>query len=309
MAALTQLDLSSVRGFTQSVDWVRKQILLKNKPKPRILELEVKLSLRSSPEFGVITVFVDSENGYLFGFRGQDKTYILRDDSQDEYEKLLKQAGNPAPAILRGVGSDHRSLGTFLPNKDSGAGMRGRTYVMANLQEAARLTEFSQSGGSVTESDVAGAISILVCMLAECARSPRIEREFEKIYFGDFAKADESFQVYDKAKRIRDLADVFPNHLLSERVEKLVKRANEMSGLLLRIRSRMGAKPLPDGDLIALCLHGSNSNPGGDKDSAHRVRIICNELKANSNPKTMTEILSLCANEAAVRAAQAGVIG
>jgi hypothetical protein len=313
MAGVTQLDLTSARGFTEAVDWMRKNILPSTGSKPRVLELDVKLSLRSSTDFGVITLFVDTRNGYLFAFRGKDKTYILSDDSAEEYLALLKTASAKV-AVLHGVGSDHRSLGTFLPNKDS-SGMRGRTYAMANLQDAARLNHFSQTTGSVTRPDVASAMSILVCMLAECARWPHIEREFEKIYFGESVKADEVFKVYDKAKRIRDFANAFPNHLLMDRVEKLVKRATETNDLLSRLHSNMGANAMPDQALIELCLKSSNSVPGGDKDSVDRIRKICAELglKPDIDPKraaiNMTEILSLCANNPAVRAAQSGVIG
>jgi hypothetical protein len=314
MAAITQLDLSSARGFIQAVDWIRKSILLNTDPKPRVLELGVKLALRSSADFGVITLFVDTRNGYLFAFRGQDKTYILRDDSADEYGALLTKNGSGPVAVLHRVSSDHRSLGTFLPNKDSG-GMRGRMYAMANLQDAVRLADFSQTGGPVTDNDVNGAISILVCLLAECARWPSIEREFEKIYFGENVKADEVFKVYDKAKRIRDFANVFPNYLLSDRVEKLVKRSMEAKELLSRLHTKMGASSTTDKELIELCLKAPNSVAGGDKDSVQRIRQICAELdlKPEVDPKgaadNMAEIQSLCANDRAVRAAQSGVIG
>lgn len=308
MAPVTQLDLSSVHGFTQAVDWIRNNILLSDKPQQRIIALDVKLKLRSSPDFGLVTLFIDTENGYLFAFRGQDGAYILRDDRQNEYKGLLKQSGNGPVAVLRGVGSDHRSLGTFLPNKDS-AGMRGRTYGMANLQDAARLAAFSQDHGPVTETDVAGAMSVLVCMLAECARWPRIQHEFEKIYFGENVKADEVFKVYDKARRIRELASVFRDYVLSYRVERLVKRANEVNELLARLRVKLPGCSLDDEELIKLCLHSPNGNPGGDKDSAQRIRMICTELKADTDPVKVMEILSLCSNEQAVRAAQSGVVG
>jgi len=313
MAAVT-LDLSTPRGFTHAVDWIRKSILLNANPKPRVLELDVKLSLRSSADFGVITLFADTRNGYLFAFRGKDKTYVLHDDSQDEYVGLLKKDGIESVAIVHGVGSDHRSLGTFLPNIDAG-GMRGRTYVIANLQDAARLADFSQAGGSVTNGDLISAMSILVCMLAECARWPRIEREFEGIYFGENVQADEVFQVYDKAKRIRDLASVFRDYLLGDRVERLVKRATEMRELLSRVQSKMGESSVTDEALMELCLRAKNSFPGGDKDAAQRIRDICTQLdlKPERDPKgaakKMAEILSLCGNDRAVRAAQSGVIG
>ncbi|HEX4227517.1 MAG TPA: ribosome-inactivating family protein [Bryobacteraceae bacterium] len=315
MADVTQLDLSSVRGFTRAVDWIRRSILLNTGPKQRILELGVKLSLRSSAELGIITLFVDSKNGYLFAFRGRDKIYILRDDSQDEYLTLLKKNGSETVDVLPGVGSDHRSLGTFLPNKDSGAGMRGRTYALANLQDAARLADFSQTTGPVTEHDVAGAISVLVCMVAECARWPRIEREFEKIYFGENVKADEVFKVYDKAKRIRNYASVFPNYLLSDRIEKLVKRAVEVKELLSRLHAMMGASSMTDEALIELCLKAPKSVSGRNKDSLERLQRICSELglMPDIDPKgaaeKVTGILDLCANDLAVRAAQSGVIG
>ena len=314
MAAVTQLDLTSAGGFTHAVDWIRKNILLNAQAKSRVFELDIKLLLRSSANFGVITLFVDTRNGYLFAFRGRDKRYVLRDDSQDEYIALLTRNGSGPVTVLQGVGSDHRSLGTFLPNKDS-VGMRGRTFAMANLQDAARLTDFSQTTGSVTDYDVACAMSILVCMLAECARWPRVEREFEKIYFGENVKADEVFKLYDKDKRIRDFAKAFPNYLLSDRVEKLVKRATEAKELLSRLHSRAGANTMTDRALIEMCFQAPNSVPGGDKDSVQRIRKISAELgfspdadsKAAAN--NMTEILSLCANERAVRAAQSGVIG
>lgn len=314
MAAVTQLDLSSARGFTQAVEWIRKSVLLNTDSKSRVLELDVKLSLRSSAEFSVITLFVDTKNGYLFAFRGQDKIYILRDDGQAEYFALLTKQGGEPVAVLHGVGSDHRSLGTFLPNKES-SGMRGRTYALANLQDAARLADFSQTAGPVTGSDVACGMSILVCILAECARWPRVEREFEKIYFGETVKADEVFKVYDKAKRIRDFAEVFPNYLLGDRVEKLVKRAAEVRELLARLRLKMSANSMTDEALLALCLKTPPAVPGGDKEAVQRIREMCSELrlKADADPKeaakSMSEILSLCGNDSAVRAAQAGVIG
>lgn len=309
MASVTQLDLSSVHGFTQAVDWIRKNILLSDKPQQRILALDVKLKLRSSPDFGVVTLFIDTENAYLFAFRGRDKVYILRDDRQNVYESLLKQSGSGPVAVLSKVGSDHRSLGTLLPNTDS-AGMRGRSYAMAHLQDAVRLANYSLDHGPITEFDVAESMSILVCMLAECARWPRIERAFQRIYFGENVQADEVFNVYGRAKRIRELASVFRDRDLdvSYRVERLVKRANELNELLARLRARPGT-PLDDRELIKLCLQSSNGNPGGDKDSAQRIRMICTELKADTDPQKVMEILSLCANEQAVRAAQSGVVG
>jgi hypothetical protein len=72
---------------------------------------------------------------------------------------------------------------------------------------------------------------------------------------------------------------------------------------------------MPDQALIELCLKTANSVPGGDKDSVERIRKICTELglRPDVDPKSaainMTEILSLCANNPVVRAAQSGVIG
>ena len=305
MAAVKQLDLTSVQGFTQAVDWIRQNVTLKGEPE-RVLAVDVKLKLRGSAEVGLITLFIDSKNGYLFAFRGRDKAYILRDDNELNYLTGLKPVTNGPVELVERLGSDHRSLGTFLPNKDS-SGMRGRRYVLENLQDAARLENFEKGTSRISEAEVAGAMSILVCMLAESARWPQVEREFEKIYFGGTAEADEVFKVYDKARRIRELATVFPDYVAAHRIERLVKRANEINELLPILRAKLGGNPSGDRELIELCLRTRNGNPAGHKHSTQRIRDICAELKADAN--TMAEILSLCSNERAVLAAQSGVIG
>lgn len=305
MAAVKELDLTSVSGFTETVDWIRDNIILGNRAE-RIMQLDVKLSRRTSADSSQISLFVDTKNGYLFAFRGKDKIYVLKDDHQEEYQKLLKENGSGEAVILPGVGSDHRSLGTFLPNQESG-GMRGRSYSMAHLQDSEKLSAFSRSGGAITESDVAQAVSVLVCMLAECSRWPSVEQRFQRIYFGENVKADEIFKVYDRAKRILRLADIFPNHRAADRIEKLVKRAEEVKELLARMRTKGADSALTDEMLIHLCLKDPNSKSARDKDAAQRICDICLQLKADAH--TMAEILTLCSNEQAVRAAQVGVVG
>ncbi len=313
MAAVVQFDLSTVRGFTRAVDWIRKNVLLKSEDQPQVVEAEVTLPLRKPSEAKTITLFMDRKNGYIFAFRGEDKTYVLKDDKADEYVRMLSKNGGGTVTLLPNVGSDHNSLGTFVPNKGR-AGVRGRIYAMANLQDSSRLAHFSFQTGPVTTGDVAGAISTLVCMLAECARWPQMEHQFEKIYFGEKAQADEVFREWAKAKRIRDLAAIFPHYLLGDRVEKLVKRASDARDTIAQLRKPTnGNAAMTNKEFVGLCFRVPNAVSGVDKESMQRLTTIRAELKLDSDAKraaeALIEIMDLCADEAAVRAARSGPIG
>jgi hypothetical protein len=177
-------------------------------------------------------------------------------------------------------------------------------YCLADLQNAAKLTDFARTSGPVTYDDVRGALSILVCMIAESARSNLVLRDFEQLYFGEHVQADDVVQYYDNAKRITAYANVFRNPILTDRIEKLEKRAAELSALWAAVQDQVQADKK---EFFRLAIAGGvPQKPPNMANAAIRIREIAREL--NAGAEDLCEILSLCSKPTALRAARYGVV-
>jgi hypothetical protein len=306
---LQELDLSSVYGFEHATDWVRENVLLSRK-RPHMLELRVKLPAGPASKGKTsATIVMDPRNAYVVGFRGRDGMYLLRDDSAN-LDLQLRQAnliGKDEKAVTLNIGTDHASLGTFRPILGR-AGMRPRDFDAVDLSRVASLSTFSSKTAEVTHAEVSGAISLLVCMLPESARSRMVELSFRGLYFNLRVSADEAMQSYDHAKRITALANkLFKDPVLAYRVERFEKRGQEISSLLEACRGALDQNRFNRKDFLSRVLRGDTA--GYPKDLASRVQRlggIAAELGATVDE--LSEMAQLCSNKDAVRAAKGGVV-
>jgi len=303
-----ELDLSSVRGFIATAEWMRRNILLAE-PDVQMLQLNVMLSRGDSAEKKIVAIFLDTSSAYVIGFRGKGKVFVLGDAGQCAIAKLRTAqliGPNEKPEVLKRIETGHRSLGTF-QRRDGVPGMRGSVYHLANLQNAAKLADFSGSDtGPVTYDDVRSALSILVCMIAESARSNLILRNFERLYFGESVEADDVVQYYDNAKRILGYAYRIEKRrvmALTDRIEKLEKRAKELFALWASVQAHAEKK-----EFFRLAIAGAApQNPPNMAEAAIRVQQIANELDGAS-ADDLCDIMSLCSKPTALRAARGGII-
>lgn len=298
--AVHELDLTTIFGLESTADWIRGRVLLVS-PAVAMLELVVLLPAEGGPP-GRVSIFMDPGNAYVVGFRGRDRTVYLLDENSAVTAQRLRTAGllpaNENPVTLHGLGTSHRELGTFGPRH--GAGHHGRTFHLTDLGRAARLSEFSSQSTAVTLAQVRDALSILVCMTSECARSFMVERSFERLYWLERVQADDAMQSYDQAVRITRYAEVFPNLVLADRIEKLDRRAREVEELSQSFEAAGQNRR-------ALILAGWAPPARGERPEVQRLREMVRELHLTTVDQ-LTEVVSLCRNRDAVRAAMGGVL-
>ncbi len=145
-------------------------------------------------------------------------------------------------------------------------------------------------------------------MTAESARSRTIEIGFQKIYAHARVQADAVIQSYDQAKRITKYAEVFPNNILADRIEKLEKRTNELRNLIQAVEEMPGRTTgNTSQEFLEQAIQGTAPRkPDALANTAKRIREISKELKIQHG-RGLLEIVSLCANGDAIRAAKDGV--
>jgi len=308
-----ELDLSSVHAFDETVDWVRNEVVM-GEERLGAIELNLTLSGGDNEDQSVqVSVFVNRKDAYVIGFRGSDGVYLLEDETQD-FKRLLEEAklvGNDeAVETIKGMGTDHRSFRTFRRTADGG--VEGRTFALADLYASSCLSQFSSRNAGARHDQVRGALSLITCMTAECARSRMIADEFRNLYYHRRVQASDAMQAYDKARRISELAECFPNPRLADRVEKLAKRAQELESLFSSAASKApGARGEFDRkEFVRKALTG-NTRPEL-REPANRVSDIAKEFKLRGKtmtPEELVQLVTLCNDEKAVQGAQRGVFG
>ncbi|MBI1356901.1 MAG: hypothetical protein GC160_21385 [Acidobacteria bacterium] len=299
--SVQELDLSSLAGFRRAVEWVRGEIIRR----PAVGFFELRVTVQPGE---VLTVFLDRRDAYLVAFRGRDRVYALGDDANDYAQQMIDAGVIEAAAVqrLEGLTVSHRSLGTL----DQGGGVRGHEFWLQDLLAAARAL----SGFSAAESPfgtLRRPLSLLVCLLAESARSPAMAFEFEHLYLGTRpVKASEAIQCYDQAVRIVRLADrFFPQHIRQiDRLRKLDNRAVELRELLALLWGSLSHQSNQKSALQRI-VAGQNLGAGRDFDfAAERLRSIARELGIQNDGQQLSEIAGLCGNQAAMDFAKSGVI-
>lgn len=294
-----ELDLRDPARYMASIEWLRNNVVLG-------IAKELVLQLNVSLPNGTTTLFMDLANHYIMGFRGADKIYVLEDNKSEAFRKSLQsQLGNTPVEILRGLGADHglRGLQTF--SRGNG-GIRGRIFKRADLDSAVTLSSYSSETRNINYDDLRSHLSLLVCMISESARMPMMERDFANmLYYGYDVWADEAIRSFDDAKFLITLAlETFPSYPRHLAVEKLEKRATELRSLLSKIESQAGSHNRSK--LVAGLIAGEIASPASVVDAINRFRAMCKELKI-VDPNTISQMISTCSSEGAVRAAKQGV--
>jgi hypothetical protein len=298
--SVQELDLSSVAGFRAAVDWIRSNVILAPTP-GAVVELRI-----SGPDSSQASVFMDRKDAYVMAFRGRDVIYALDDDTQD-YVGLLVAAGVAGAAEIEklvGLSVSHRSLGTIV----HGGG--GHEFWLQDLPVGLRLLSgFSQRDGHFGA--LRRPLSLLVCLLAESARSPAIAYDFNHLYeMQRPVRANEAIQSYHQAVRITRWADQLFKHTLrqTDRIDKLDKRATEIRELLVLLWKSTSSMSNEKQTLKSV-VQGQNLGAGKDFDfAAERLRSIARELGLTDRGDELSEIETACRNRAAVDFARAGVI-
>jgi len=242
------------------------------------------------------------------GFRGKDAVYLLHEPARDLMErfrqaKIARQ--NESLIELESVSTDHRSLGTFR-RRNVGAGLEGRSFGLGDLQNVGKLAAFSVDGNDVPIEDVRGALSVITCLTIESGRMPCAKIQNRPIYNHARVRAHTAMQSYNKAMRITKYAEVFPNHVLADRIEKLEKRARELDELILSAQKAWGSSKdnFQRKEFLDQAISGK-----AIKETARpcqRIKDIAAELRVQQGEK-LAEIISLCSNADAVLAAKSGV--
>jgi len=295
-----QLDLSSVAGHAAAVEWIRNNVVLRSEETAGILKLTVSLE----PNGHAVTLFMNAADHYIMGFQGLDKIYLLRDDHRDEFKKLLisrKFAAADQVDDELVLGADHNSLRTLQER-----------FTRADLVGAARLARFSRSKSNSEE--VRRPLSLLICMIAECARLRSMEWTFRGIYenLDRPVRADEAIQSWKDAVDIVRLANKhFPTYPRVYAVEKLAKRAAELRTLWDQIVLAVGpfanekaAKQQVIDGVPALGRWGAVAY------QVQRFADMSGELSVDGRKATAEEIsfiMTACQNETALYAAREGV--
>jgi hypothetical protein len=303
------LRLTSHAGFDHSVFALRTGILSKTTDS-RLEAVNIALPPISpeAPE-GKATLIMDPKDAYVYGFKGGGGIYMLKDGNRDVEEAVRKSgllAPGERPHWAGGLGTNHNSLGTFQPNKDK-AGERGRSFGYSDLQRAAYLSSYEGPGGPVNTTQVAGALSLLICMTSESARSDLVANEFSRIYFGQRATADTAVKAYEKACKLTSLAEYFPAPTRTGSLEKLLKRTDELNQFL-KDAKKAGAASHVDKNIFDDALNGRGVSTM--KSDNERLLQIQKEMQARGKPVTgsdMAAMLGLCQNQDAVRAAMGRV--
>jgi hypothetical protein len=295
-----KLDFRDPGPYMEGIDWIRSNVVLKPHAKGEVLQLDI--ALRKQP----VTLYMDPRNHYIMGFQGADRIYLLDDEETAKFKSVLKDE-TPEPEVLKGLGGGHhaRGLGTF--RRKTGGGVIGRTFQLGDLETTSLLPNFSRKSG-IKHEQLRLPLSLLVCMISESARIPMMQRDFKYMYYRHPVRADDAMRSYADAKFLMDLAArVFPEYPFSLGVEKLVKRASVMAPLLdkIQVTSKTGLRGIR---LIDEILPGKN--PSKDSSVIKASDDFRYEWRQLKSPKaaTVSQLLSTCRSEGAVRAALQGVV-
>jgi len=314
------LDLSSRIGFAQTTEWLRNHVLLEEEPSAPMLELNVRVATasHSAPERRV-SIFVDTADAYLVAFRGKDAVYVLYEKGRDVASKLaasnLVATGEPV-VLLDSIGTSHRSLGTFRILR-KGNTQECRTFAASDLLNAGKIASFSAKTSEVTHDELRDALSLLVCMTSESARSRTVQIGFDKIYLDARVQPDTVMQSYDQAKRLTYYAERFPDYGVAQRVERLEKRAHDLRDLADAAQAAVGraGDSTYTRDFFDHAIRGTTPRtPPALAGLAKRARDFADELNQYRRDLPRIEaadllaIITLCSNQDALRAAKDGVI-
>lgn len=292
-------NLTDPQSYAAAIDWIRENLVLGANVKDSVLEIAISLPTCA------VSVFMRPKDQYILGFRGADKVYVLDDDTAEKFKDELQRHVKPvAVEVLKGLSASHGSTGLATFERKEG-GLEPRIFRRQDLASIKCLPRYSRDSG-IHFQDLKKPLSLIVCMLAESARIPMMGRDFVNMYYGCDVIADEAIRSYDDAKQMMRFArEKFPEYPNRLAIEKLAKRADEMSELLKRIEAAAGANDRVK--LVSLLLKERPSAVDPSvKHEAQRFSGMCVELKF-SRPEGVLGFLSAFSNASAVRAAKQGV--
>lgn len=295
--AAVELDLSSVDAHAKTAEWIRNNVVLKRPDENAVLELRVKLPQDS------VTLYMDTRNGYILGFRGSgNRLFVLKDEHSADFVDRLRKAGlleKDEQWHDAKLGADHPSLKTLASIANP--------FTADELRRAGQINQFGSGEKMRTAEDLQRPLSLLVCLIAESARLNVMEVEFRKLYYAGHARADKAIQCWDKAVRITEMANEHVHHLERwYRVEILAKRAVEMDDLIERIVDAAGEGPNRQ-KWIQEVIDGKFETK--DKlvaENVKRLAQMARQLNVTTSNR-LTEIVSACRDADAVWAAKCGV--
>jgi len=156
------LNLTTQQEYLSSLALIRQRITIGRSQNdlPSALRLLVHLP------YGDVELFLQTSNLYLIGFRGKNKVYALRGESDDP-AAVIRNSGrlNPGeevrPINQRG---DHGSLGTFQ-----------RAFDFRDLANSSILALYVDGAEYAM---IRRPFALLVCMLCEGARFLQVQNEF-----------------------------------------------------------------------------------------------------------------------------------
>jgi hypothetical protein len=143
-------------------------------------------------------------------------------------------------------------------------------------------------------------------MTSESARIPMMQRDFTNMFYGHDVVADEAIRSYDDAKFLLAITrQAFPEYARAAAVEKLQKRAAELEALARFIE----AATKPSDRIVEISNWMKGSVPLDGSSFAAQIKRFCDmckELKI-SDPRIITQVMSTCRSESAIRAAKQGI--
>jgi hypothetical protein len=297
------LDFSGPSTYFDGVEWVRNNVVLRNAIGQPVLQLDVTIS----PGV-VVTLYMDPQTHYIMGFKGADRIYLMYDPLCGQFKDSLKTTYKDSnPEILDGLRSSHGSDGleTLERNRHGYPGV----FARSDLDTAKWLNEY-QRGRKPTYDHLRLPLSLLVCMIAEAARFPMMQRDFTNMYFGHSVAADAAIQSYADAGFLRDIAiETFPEATLMPGVaiEKLQKRIDGINLLLARIRLVRKDAPSDNKGLIEdLFRRKQTAWTGPTAAQDEELYRMFQQLKWTEARK-IAEIIKAFENADAVRAVRQGV--
>ena len=294
------LNFTNAASFNEAVDWVRSNVVFGKNSKGTILQLDVTFPRTQ------VTVFMNPKNHYILAFRGANAIYVLDDpsDSPQFIKDLQAASKNTTVTLLKGFAASHQGvagLQTFAP----GIGIRQRNFTSRDFGKLTALTQFN---GTSSYDPLRKPLSLLVFMIAESARFPMLQKDFINMYMRNGAEvlADEVVQAYSKAKALRAFAlSNFPNYRSPEAVAKVQNRAKQLE-ILLESFVKLSKNP-DTRALTTTVLSGQIQTwEGGNTGNTDTFRGMCKELSLTTAAQ-VAELIGLCDNEMAVRAAKEGV--
>ncbi len=294
-----ELDLSHLAGYVKANEWVRNHVVLGAKS-AGILQLNVTVGQNRS-----VVLFMWQEDGYILGFRGADRIYVLEDAATVRFVEALKNnkfaKDDDDVLVLKGFKATHAGLNSF-------PGGKPRDFILSDLERTFILSQYSYGREGSEYSSLKPSLSLLVSIISEAARHNGIGWNFQKLYAGEKVSTDEVFNHWDHAKQIIRLAREFYPPPCSEKdaIFKLARRAEEIGEAI----SSLG--PTSDlAELLRNILQNRFQSPESKAmDAAQRLRTIARELGIEpGDAGRLTEIKSAFSHEAAVRAARTGVCG